>query len=80
MITAKEARLLSEKNLGFFRELNEIEKKIREVASFGQRSLVWKPTITGLNGDTFLKLCRPLTEADFAVAWLDNQNKLFIKW
>lgn len=79
MITAKEACLLSEKNLGFSKELDEIEKKIREVASFGKKVLTYEPRII-LNKDAFLKLSRPLAEAGFVVAWLNNQNKLIIKW
>lgn len=79
MITAKEARLLSEKNLVLSKELDEVEKKIREVASFGKKDLIYKPRVT-LDKDAFLNLSKLLTEAGFVVAWVNNQDKLIIKW
>ena len=79
MITAKEACWLSEKNLAFSKELDEIEKKIREAAFFGKKGLIYRPKII-LDKDTFLKLSEPLTENGFMVAWFSNRGELIIKW
>ena len=79
MISAEEARELSEKNSEIREELKKIDSEIRKAAMYGKVSVIYKATIE-LNRELFHQISEPLCELGYSVAWSNNQNTLLIRW
>lgn len=79
MISAEEARELSEKNSGIAEELKKIGSEIRKAAMYGKTKIIYEPNVQ-LCKALFLQLAEPLNELGFSVAWFNNLNKLIIRW
>lgn len=79
MISAEEARALSEKNSGIREELKKIDSEIRKAAMYGNTKVVYEPSVQ-LCKTLFLQLAEPLHDSGFSVAWFNNLNKLLIRW
>ena len=79
MISAEEARELSEKNSGIREELKKIDSEIRKAAMCGKIRVIYKATIE-LDKELFLQISEPLYELGYSVAWFNTQNVLLIRW
>lgn len=79
MISAEEARELSEKNSGIREELKKIDSEIRKAAMYGKIRVIYKATIE-LDRELFHQISEPLYELGYFVAWFNNQNTLLIGW
>ena len=79
MISAEEARELSEKNSGTREELKKIDSEIRKAAMYGKTSVIYKSTIQ-LDKELFLQISESLYELGYSVAWFNTQNTLLIRW
>lgn len=79
MISAEEARELSEKNSGIAGELRRIDSEIRKAVMYGKISIIYKPAIE-LDRELFRQISEPLFELGYSVAWFNAQNALLIRW
>ena len=79
MISAEEARELSEKNSGIREELKKIDSEIRKAAMYGKIIVIYKATIE-LDKELFLQISESLYELGYSVAWFNTQNVLLIRW
>lgn len=79
MISAEEARELSEKNSGTREELKRIDSEIRKAAMYGKTCVLYKSTIQ-LDKELFLQISESLYELGYSVAWFNTQNTLLIRW
>lgn len=79
MISAEEARELSEKNSGIKEELKKIDSEIRKAAVYGKIEVIYKATIE-LDIKLFRQISEPLSELGYSVAWFSAQNALLIRW
>jgi hypothetical protein len=79
MITAEEARKLSESCSDIKETISDIESSVIKAARFGRTSIPYKANIQ-LNRDIFDKLLTCLNEHGYQVAWFPSLNKLNIRW
>lgn len=79
MITAEEARKLSESCSDIKETISDIESSIIKAARFGRTSISYKANIQ-LNRDIFDKLLTCLSEYGYQMAWFPNLNELIIRW
>lgn len=79
MITAEEARKLSESCSDIKETISDIESSIIKAARFGRTSISYKANIQ-LNREVFDKLLVCLNEHGYQMAWLPSLNKLNIWW
>ena len=79
MISAEEARELSEKNSGITEELKKIDSEIRKAAMYGKTRVVYESTIQ-LDRELFKQISEPLYFLGYSIDWFDTQNKLLIRW
>lgn len=79
MITAEEARKLSESCSDIKETISDIESSIIKAARFGRTSISYKANIQ-LNRGIFDKLLTCLSEYGYQVAWFTSLNELNIWW
>ena len=79
MITAEEARKLSESCSDIKETISDIESSIIKAARFGRTAISYKASIQ-LNRGIFDKLLACLNEHGYQVTWLPGYNKLNIWW
>lgn len=79
MISAEEARKISNKNKHYAVMWDEIDKQVREVASRGKKCLMYEPKF-GITKQIFKDLVPKFFQLGYEVTWFPAMNKLQVMW